>query len=107
VDYLLDRHVGERAAQGFRADLATGAFAVEWGTDADAARAHELCTRYADLELGLVDAVVAAVAERLHARSIATFDRRDFAPLVLRGSPTLLPDDAGRAKRGYRGGNKK
>ena len=32
VDYLLAEHVGSRAGDAFRADLAAGAYAVEWGT---------------------------------------------------------------------------
>jgi predicted nucleic acid-binding protein len=93
VDYLVTRYVGERAARSFLDDLASGAFAVEWGTPDDLRRAHELCARYAGLRLGLVDAVVAAVAERLRADAIATLDLRDFGPLTLRGTPKLLPRD--------------
>lgn len=93
VDYLLATHVGERAAAAFRGDLAAGAFVVEWGTDDDLARAHELCERYPSLRLGLVDAVVAATAERLRADAIATVDLRDFGPLRLAGAPKLFPRD--------------
>ena len=93
VDYLLDNHVSTRAQRAFLRDLATGAFQVEWGEDADIARAQELCHRYASLRLGLVDAVVAAVAERLGAAAIATLDLRDFGALRLAGSPKLLPRD--------------
>lgn len=93
VDYLLGKRVGEGAALAFRADLASGAFTVVWGTPEDLERAHALCIRYADLTLGLVDAVVAAVAERLGARAIATVDLRDFGPLMLKGSPKLFPRD--------------
>jgi predicted nucleic acid-binding protein len=91
--------MGNEAADRFRADLATGAFAVEWGADDDLHRANQICTQYAALELGLVDAVVAAVAERISAKAIATLDLRDFAPLVLRGAPRLLPRDVGIPKR--------
>jgi len=99
VDYVVGRHVGGHAAERFREDLARGAFAVEWGVDADVSRAHELCTRYVALELGLVDGVVAAVAERLRAKAIATLDLRDFAPLALRGTPMLFPRDSAGKKR--------
>ena len=93
VDYLLAKRVGERSALSFRADLSTGAFTVAWGTPEDLVRAHSLCVRYAGLALGLVDGVVAAVAERLRAHAIATVDLRDFGPLELRGSPKLYPRD--------------
>ena len=93
VDYLLTRRVGAGAALAFRADLASGAFTIAWGIPEDLARAHTLCVRYADLAIGLVDGVVAAVAERLRARAIATVDLRDFGPLMLKGSPKLFPRD--------------
>lgn len=93
VDYLLSRHVSAAAAHHFLADLAAGAFAVEWGASSDLLRARALCAQYEALQLGLVDAVVAAVAERVRARAIATIDLRDFGPLTLRGAPKLLPRD--------------
>jgi predicted nucleic acid-binding protein len=93
VDSLLTRRVGELAAQAFRADVAAGAFAVEWGSAPDLQRAAALCRRYDGLALGLVDAVVAATAERLKADAIATLDLRDFAPLELAGRPRLYPRD--------------
>ncbi|MSP61012.1 MAG: PIN domain-containing protein [Myxococcales bacterium] len=95
IDYLLAQHVGQRAADEFLADLATRAFAVEWGEQADLVRATELCTRYKSLRLGLVDGVVMAVAERKHASAIATVDARHFGAVVLRGRPKILPRDLG------------
>jgi len=94
VDYLMVRHGGEGAAEAFRSDLAEGAWVVEWGEDDDLAAAHALLSRYADLHLGLVDGVVMAVAERLHAEAIATLDLRHFGAVSLAGSPQLLPRDA-------------
>lgn len=93
VDYLLDTHVSQRAQRAFLSDLAKGAFQVEWGEDADIDRAQELCRRYGTLRLGLVDAVVVAVAERLHAVAIATLDLRDFGAIRIAGAPRLLPRD--------------
>lgn len=70
---------------------------IEWGTEADLRRAHELTRRYRyrDLSLGLVDAVVMAVAERAKAIAIATPDDRDFGAVEIRGGPKLLPRDLG------------
>lgn len=93
VDYLLARHVGAGAAAAFRHDLAVGAFRVEWGTDADLARAHALCAQYDALTLGLVDATVIAVAERLSALAIVTGDLRDFGAVSLPRDMLLLPRD--------------
>jgi len=93
VDYLLLTHVGVRAQRSFLADLASQSFAVEWGDELHLARAHALCEQYRDLRLGLVDATVAAVAERVGARAIATLDLRHFGALLLAGAPALFPRD--------------
>ena len=93
VDYLLAGHVGDRAAAGFLADLAAGAYAVEWGDERDLARAEALSRRYRSLRLGLVDGVVISVAERLGADAIATLDLRHFGAVEIRGRPRLLPRD--------------
>lgn len=93
VDYLVARHGGPGAAALFRADLAEGAWAVEWGDHDDVAGAQRFLTRYADLGLELVDAVVMAMAERLEAEAIATLDLRHFGAVKIAGSPLLLPRD--------------
>lgn len=93
VDYLVLKHVGVGAEQAFVRDIANGAYSVEWGDERDIDRANELCAKHAKLELGLVDAVVMAIAERLRARAIATLDVRDFGAVKIVGSPKLLPRD--------------
>lgn len=93
VDYLLASHVGAEAEQDFLRDLAEGRFVVEWGLASDLARALELCDRYQDLRLGLVDGAVVAVAERLGASGIATLDERHFAAIEIRGGPLIFPRD--------------
>jgi predicted nucleic acid-binding protein len=45
---------------------------------ADLVRALEIDAKFKDLEMGLVDGAVAAVAERRHVYRILTTDRRDF-----------------------------
>lgn len=93
VDYVVSSRLGVAAARAFRSDLASGAFTIEWSAPADLKRAHELDERYSGLELGLVDAVVMAVAERVEARAIATLDLRDFGAVDLVGRPALWPRD--------------
>ncbi len=93
VDYLLATRVGTRAQSAFLDDLAVGAFAVEWGDQADVQRANSLCDQYADLKMGFVDGVVIGVAERLEATAIATFDLRHFGVVVIEGRPLLFPRD--------------
>lgn len=93
VDYLLGAHVSERAEERFVADLASGAWAIEWGDPADLVRAEEIVRRHRSLRLGLVDAVVMAVAERRQAGTIATLDLRHFGVVALRHRPRLVPRD--------------
>jgi predicted nucleic acid-binding protein len=93
VDYLALSQLGQRVEEAFLADLAAGGFRVEWGIAADLDRAHALCTRYRALKLGLVDAVVIAVAERRRAHAIATLDLRHFGTVRITGTPKLYPRD--------------
>jgi predicted nucleic acid-binding protein len=94
VDYLLRSHVAPAAGLAFVRDIAEARFVVDWGAPADLIRVDDLCTRYHTLDLGLVDVVVMAMAERLNARAIAALDLRHFGAVRLRGSPVLLPRDA-------------
>ena len=93
VDYLLANHVGVRAQQAFLDDLSSGVFDVEWGGEADLGRAAELHRRYRSLRLGLVDASVISMAERLGAQAIVTLDLRHFGAVSIKGRPRLLPRD--------------
>ena len=94
VDYLVGSELGARAQEAFMADVAEGSFPVEYGRHEDVARAHAITRKYRALQLGLVDAVVIAVAERLRAGAIATLDLRHFGAVKIAGSPRLLPRDA-------------
>lgn len=92
VAYLVGRHGGPAVEQAFLDDVAGGSYGVDWGQPADLHRAAALHRQYAGLHLGLVDAVVMAIAERLSASAIATLDRRRFGAVTLRGRPALVPD---------------
>jgi uncharacterized protein len=93
IDYLLATRIGARAQLAFMQDISEAQYAIEWGSGADLIRAAELCGRYQDLLLGLVDAVVMASAERLRADAIATLDLRHFGVVKLKTNPLLLPRD--------------
>ena len=58
--------------------------------DQDWSRVRELVHRYADLPLGLVDAVVIACAERNGGR-VLTFDLRHFGVVAREGTITIVP----------------
>ncbi len=94
VDYLVASYLGTKAQTAFLTDLAEETFAVEWGRESDLYAANRICQRYRALHLGLVDAVVMAVTERLRADAIATLDLRHFGAVSIKSRPRLLPRDA-------------
>lgn len=77
VAYLLRHRIGAHAEQAFVKALADGELAVEELTPKDWKRTEALMSTY-DV-LGLVDASVVAIAERLKLTMLATTDRRDFS----------------------------
>lgn len=93
IDYLLLHRVHAPAQLAFMRDLAEARFVVEWGDPRDLARGRELCERYRELQLGLVDAVIMSMAERLEVDAIATLDLRHFGVVQLKKQPLLLPRD--------------
>ncbi len=94
VDYLVASEIGPHAQDAWLGDLASGAFPIEWGRDGDLEAAARINRRYKALRLGLVDATVIALAERLKAEAIATLDLRHFGAVRIKGTPRLLPRDA-------------
>jgi predicted nucleic acid-binding protein len=50
-------------------------------TEEDVVRAMELDQKFHSLEIGIVDGIVAALAERLRIYRILTIDHEDFGPL--------------------------
>lgn len=94
VDYWLIKLGGPRVWSDFVADIARGAYRLAHPTEADLTRAAELESKYADLDLGLVDAAILAICERLDQSTLATLDRRHFSVLRPKHCPhlTLLPE---------------
>lgn len=97
VDYLVGNELGERAQEAFFTDVA---FNVEYGRPVDLDRAHAIARKYRALQLGPVDSVVMATAERLKSEAIATVDLRHFGAVAIAGSPRLLPRDVQVTRRG-------
>lgn len=93
VDYLVARELGAKAHEAWLADLGDGTWDVEPTHDTDLLMAVALHERYQALRMGLVDSVVAVVAERLRADAIATLDLRHFGAMSLSRKPRLLPRD--------------
>lgn len=96
ADHLVGVRGGRAAQAALRADLAAGAYLVEWWAGAIAA-AVRVADRYADSGLGLTDASLVALAERLETVEVATLDERHFRAIrSLSGGDAfrLLPADA-------------
>lgn len=79
LDYWCHERLGVHAWLVFLDDLLEGAYRLEAPTPRDLARCHQLQTTYADLGLGVVDASVVALVERLGETKVATLDHRHFA----------------------------
>ena len=99
IDYLLRVRLGNSALLRFLSDIQEGAFVVEALTLADLRRCAALISKYHDLDLGLSDASVVAVAERIGTDRILTVDLRDFPAIrSARGKPfRLLPAERKRS----------
>ncbi len=78
LDYWCGRRLPPEAWLIFLDDLLAGVYRVEPPTGADLARCRDLQAHYADLAIGLVDASVMALAERISEPKIATLDQRHF-----------------------------
>ena len=93
VDYWIGQRLTPGALVALLADIEAGAYVVADLTTADYARVRELCDRYADADVGFVDAAVLALVERYGETKLATLDRRHFGLLRPRHreSIDLLP----------------
>ena len=94
LDYWCLERLGVGVWLVFLDDLLAGAYRLEHPVEPDLRRCRELEAEYQDLGLGVVDASVVALAERLGEERVATLDHRHFS--VVRPAHvdalTLLPD---------------
>ena len=81
VDYWIQQCLNPGALVALLADVEAGAYSVVNLEHLDYARVRELCDRYADADIGFVDAAVLAIVERLGESKLATLDRRHFSLL--------------------------
>ena len=98
IGYLLQSRVGLEAEVAFVKSFGGDGFHIAELEDQDILRMAGLVETYIDLPLGIVDAAVVAIAERLRLTEIATLDHRHFnvvrpnhvrAFTLLPGSQTL------------------
>lgn len=96
ADYFIDKRLGVDVELRFLDDLAEGTFDVAPMGLEDIRRIREVARRYRDLRLGLTDASLVVLAERLNTTRILTFDERHFRAIepLQGGHFTILPADA-------------
>lgn len=94
VDYWIRKWLRPAVFVALLDDVADDAYTVEALKPEDYRRVREVCDRYADADIGFVDAAVLAVAERLNEPKLATLDRRHFGLLRPRhvDALRLLPE---------------
>jgi uncharacterized protein len=78
LDYWCSRRLGSSAWLIFLEDALAGVYRVESPTGGDLARCRDLQDQYADLSLGVVEASIVALVERLGETKVATLDQRHF-----------------------------
>ena len=94
VDYWISQRLHAGVWLALLDDIGAGAYRVEDVQPHDYRRVRELCDRYADSDIGFVDAAVLAIVERLRELKLATLDRQHFSILQPRHvrALTLLPE---------------
>jgi uncharacterized protein len=93
LDYLVATRLGTSAELGVLEELAGGAWDLPCITTADLVAARRVVAQYADQAIGVTDASIVVLADRLGTTSIATLDRRHFSVLrpLAGGRFALLP----------------
>ncbi len=81
VDYWIRKWLDHRVLVRLLDDIQDGAYIVEALCADDYRRVRQVCDRYADANVGFVDAAVLAVVERLGEPKLATLDHRHFGML--------------------------
>ena len=94
LDYLIHTRLHPGILVGLLDDIAAGAYFIEELLPNDYLRVRQLCDRYADADIGFVDAAVLAIVERLNEPKLATLDHRHFGLLRPRhvDALKLLPE---------------
>ena len=92
MDHLVPMRGGDPAREALWHNLASGALAVRWWADA---MTETLAISRDRPDIGLVDASLVALANRLRTDRVATLDGHFRTLTTAAGKPfTLLPDDA-------------
>lgn len=78
LDYLLTSRLGVGARVDVLRSIASNEFRLENLEPSDLRRAADIVERYADSDIGFVDASIVAISERLRIGRILTLDLRHF-----------------------------
>jgi predicted nucleic acid-binding protein len=91
IGYLLQSRVGPQAEVTFLKSFGGDGFHIAELEHQDIRRMAGLVETYIDLPLGIVDAAVIAIAERLRLTEIATLDHRHFQCRAANSRPGVHP----------------
>lgn len=89
LDYWCHERLTGGVWLAFLQDVLDGAYRVDHPTTSDLERCLELQDTYADLRVGVVDASVLAIVERLGEPKLATLDHRHFGTMRPRHTEAL------------------
>lgn len=81
VDYWIHQRLHPGVLVALLEDIQQGAYVMADLQAEDYSRVRHLCDRYADADIGFVDAAVLTIVERLNEPKLATLDRRHFGLL--------------------------
>lgn len=91
VDHLLGVRLGPKSRRTFYAGILDGSYMVADLPLASYSRVAAINRQFEDLGLGFVDAAIAALAESMPLKRVATTDRRHFEPLAAVFRLELVP----------------
>lgn len=95
IDYLVSKLAGVSIELALLEDVAAGAYEVATFDASDVGRALRVAKQYKDLALGLADASIVVLANRLQIKQVLTLDERHFRAVTASdGQPfRILPAD--------------
>ena len=93
VDYFVGKWAGVEVEATLLSEVVNGAYELATFEAEDVGEARDVIEAYPKLRIGLADASIVVLAERLQTRRVLTLDRRHFGALRTRaGKPfELLP----------------
>ena len=95
ADYLIAKYGGIDAELMFLEEVAKRVYELAPMDDDDVDEARAIIEKYRDLDIGLADASILALAQRYECRDVLTLDHRHFRALKIAGRKRfrILPAD--------------